>query len=62
VPLICMVLLLLPLYGTIWPVPIFPYNLAPYVVVLWILIGSYRLASRQRAGDFAAGFGSSLSE
>jgi hypothetical protein len=48
VPAICMLLLLLPLYGTLWPVPIFPYNLAPYVVVVWILIGGYRLASRQR--------------
>lgn len=52
VPAICMLLLLLPLYGTLWPVPIFPYNLAPYVVVVWILIGGYRLTSRQRETDY----------
>jgi hypothetical protein len=62
VPIIGMLLLLLPLYGSIWPVPIFPYNLAPYVVVVWILIGGYRLMSRQRETSFAARFGSSLSE
>jgi amino acid transporter len=62
VPMIGMLLLLLPLYGSIWPVPIFPYNLAPYVVVVWTLIGGYRLMSRQREAGFAARFGNSLSE
>jgi amino acid transporter len=52
VPMICMLLLLLPLYGTVWPVPIFPYNLAPYVVVVWMMIGGYRLANQQRAIDY----------
>ncbi len=62
VPAVCLLLLLLPLYGTIWPVPIFPYNLAPYVVVVWILVGGYNLFSRQRKISFAARFGSSLTD
>jgi amino acid transporter len=62
VPAVCLLLLLLPLYGTIWPVPIFPYNLAPYVVVAWTLIGGYHLMSRQRKISFAARFGSSLTD
>lgn len=62
VPAVCLLLLLLPLYGTIWPVPIFPYNLAPYVVVAWTLVGGYHLMSRQRKISFAARFGSSLTD
>ena len=45
VPVICVLLLLPPLYGTIWPVLSFPYNLAPYIVIAWVLIGGYRLMS-----------------
>jgi amino acid transporter len=62
VPAVCLLLLSLPLYGTIWPVPAFPYNLAPYVVLAWIVLGGLRLMNRQRGMDFAAGFGSSMSE
>jgi amino acid transporter len=43
IPVICVLLLLPPLYGTIWPVLMFPYNLAPYIVIAWVLIGGYRL-------------------
>jgi amino acid transporter len=45
VPVICVLLLLPPLYGTIWPALSFPYNLAPYIVIAWVLIGGYRLMS-----------------
>ncbi len=45
VPVICVLLLLPPLYGTIWPAPAFPYSLAPYIVIAWIVAGGCRLGS-----------------
>ena len=39
IPLISLLLLLLPLYGSLWPIPAFPYNLGPYAIVLWVIIG-----------------------
>ena len=44
-PAICIILLLPPLYGTIWPAPTFPYSLAPYIVMAWIAAGVCRLGS-----------------
>ncbi len=32
-------LMLLPIYGLLWPVPAYPNNLVPYIVAAWILIG-----------------------
>ena len=32
-------LMLLPIYGQLWPVPPWPYNLVPYVIVVWALTG-----------------------
>jgi amino acid transporter len=61
VPAICILLLLPPLYGTVWPVLIFPYNLTPYIVIGWILIGGYRLMSRQRGIEGCAGPGNKFS-
>jgi hypothetical protein len=39
IPLVCSLLLLLPIYGLVWPRPEWPYNLVPYIVVLWIVAG-----------------------
>jgi amino acid transporter len=49
-PLIASVLLLLPIYGLVYPVPAFPNNLVPYIVVGWIALGFVYLAiiSRRR--------------
>jgi amino acid transporter len=38
-PAFCSLLLLLPIYGLLWPVPAFPNNLVPYIVVVWMLVG-----------------------
>lgn len=32
-------LMLLPIYGLLWPVPAYPNNLVPYIVAAWILVG-----------------------
>ena len=55
VPVICVLLLLPPLYGTIWPAPLFPYSVAPYVVIAWIVIGGYQLVRTHGATDMSEG-------
>jgi hypothetical protein len=32
-------LMLLPIYGLLWPVPDAPYNLVPYLLLAWALLG-----------------------
>jgi amino acid transporter len=39
VPIVSSVLLLLPIYGLLWPRPDWPYNLVPFIVVAWIAGG-----------------------
>jgi amino acid transporter len=39
VPILASLLLLLPIYGLLWPIPPFPINLVPYIFVVWIVIG-----------------------
>jgi amino acid transporter len=38
-PMIASLLLLLPIYGLVYPVPAFPNNLVPYIIVVWIALG-----------------------
>jgi amino acid transporter len=38
-PLVGTLIVLLPVYGSIWPVPDYPLNLVPYVFVAWVAIG-----------------------
>lgn len=33
-------LMLLPIYGLLWPIPAWPYNAVPYLILIWILAGS----------------------
>ncbi|MBA1246214.1 APC family permease [Pseudomonas luteola] len=62
-PCIGLVLLLLPLYSSLWPVPEFPYNLAPYAVIFWILIGlAYYQKRKSSDTQFVKTFGSVLQE
>jgi amino acid transporter len=61
VPVIC-ILLLPPLFGTIWPVLSFPYNLAPYIVIAWILIGGYRMLNGRSSMEFTSRLGTSLGD
>ncbi|MDB5076885.1 MAG: family permease, partial [Chloroflexi bacterium] len=38
-PIIASLLMLLPIYGLIWPVPSYPNNLVPYLMVAWVILG-----------------------
>ncbi len=38
-PIMGTCVLIYPIYSNLWPVPDFPMNLFPYIVVVWILIG-----------------------
>ncbi len=39
-PLADSLLLLLPIYGQLWPIPPWPYDLVPYLIVVWIAAGA----------------------
>ncbi len=42
--------MLLPIYGLLWPVPAYPNNLVPYIMLVWIVLGGiylYLIASRR---------------
>ena len=61
-PVLGMLVMLIPIYGLIWPVPAAPYNVFPYVVVLAIvasgliawMIGKRRPEALTRAGAVLA--------
>ena len=38
-PAIGSVLMLLPIYGLLWPIPDWPFSLVPYVLLLWVVAG-----------------------
>jgi amino acid transporter len=38
-PVVGTLVVLLPVYGSIWPVPDYPLNLVPYVFVAWVIAG-----------------------
>ena len=38
-PIAGSLLLLLPIYGQLWPIPAWPYDLVPYLIVAWIIGG-----------------------
>ncbi len=38
-PVLASLLMLLPIYGLIWPVPAYPNNLVPYIVAIWVVLG-----------------------
>jgi amino acid transporter len=39
-PAIGSVLMLLPIYGLLWPIPDWPYNLVPYILLIWVVGGA----------------------
>ncbi|MBM7644605.1 amino acid transporter [Scopulibacillus daqui] len=47
-PIVSSVFLLIALYGSIFPVPAYPMNLPPYIVLVWIVIGFAVLAYLKR--------------
>jgi amino acid transporter len=38
-PVLGSLLMLLPIYGQLWPIPPWPYNLVPYLILAWTLAG-----------------------
>jgi amino acid transporter len=38
-PILASLLMLLPIYGLLWPVPAYPNNLVPYIVLAWLVLG-----------------------
>lgn len=49
-PVLGVACLLAPLKGSVYPAPKFPFNLAPYVVMTWLLVGAGYLAIGRGAG------------
>ncbi|MFT8977521.1 APC family permease [Liquorilactobacillus nagelii] len=39
IPIFGIVILLIPLWSNLYPVPAFPLNIMPYIVVIWFLVG-----------------------
>ena len=31
--------MLLPIYGLLWPIPTYPNNLVPYIMLVWLVLG-----------------------
>ena len=42
-PIVVSIIMLLPIYGLLWPVPAYPNNLVPYIMLAWIVIGGIYL-------------------
>lgn len=42
-PILASIILILPIYGQLWPVPAYPNNLVPYIMLAWIILGSIYL-------------------
>jgi amino acid transporter len=38
-PVLGSLLMLLPIYGQVWPIPSWPYRLVPYLLVAWVMVG-----------------------
>jgi amino acid transporter len=38
-PIVASLLMLLPIYGLLWPIPAYPNNLVPYIMLAWVVIG-----------------------
>ena len=53
-PVLGVACLLAPLAGSIYPAPKFPFNLAPYVVVAWIVVGVTYLVVSRGVGSWAS--------
>ena len=49
-PILGSLLLLLPIYGQLWPIPPWPYNLVPYLILAWTIggIGYFWYLARKR--------------
>jgi amino acid transporter len=57
-PVVGSLLMLLPIYGQLWPIPPWPYNLVPYLILAWTLGGiCYFFYIRNRRSDMLDAMG-----
>ena len=57
-PVVGSLLMLLPIYGQLWPIPPWPYNLVPYLILAWTLGGvAYFLYIRSRRTEMLDAMG-----
>ncbi len=57
-PILGSLLMLLPIYGQLWPIPPWPYNLVPYLILAWTLGGvAYFLYIRSRRTEMLDAMG-----
>jgi len=52
------VLMLLPIYGLVWPVPVYPDNLVPWITLAWLAAGAgYLWSIHRRRPDLLVAMG-----
>ena len=57
-PILGSLLMLLPIYGQLWPIPPWPYDLVPYLILAWTLGGiGYLLYIRSKRTDMLDAMG-----
>jgi amino acid transporter len=57
-PIVGSLLMLLPIYGQLWPIPPWPYNLVPYLILAWTLGGvAYFLYIRSKRTEMLDAMG-----
>lgn len=62
-PIVASVLLLLPIAGLLYPIPAYPNNLVPYIMVAWIIIGiAYLTVISRRRPDILDAMGRVMGE
>ena len=62
-PVIASIIMLLPIYGLLWPVPAYPNNLVPYIWAAWIVIGvAYLVIIASRHPALLDAMGRAMSE
>jgi len=50
IPIVGSLLMLLPIYGLVWPIPAWPINAVPWILVIWMAVGVVYLLRLER-GD-----------
>ncbi|QBD75864.1 APC family permease [Ktedonosporobacter rubrisoli] len=62
-PVLASLIMLLPIYGQLWPIPAYPNNLVPYLMLLWIACGViYLVFIARRRPELLDAMGRAMSE